>query len=301
MATAQTAVLVTGATGNQGGAVVDHLLRRDEEFDVYGLTRDPESDAAQSLSDRGVDVVRGNLEDPGTYRDHVAEVDAVFAVTNFWTHGYDSQVRQGRDLATVAAEEGIRHFVFSGVGSHDRDTGIPHFDSCQEIDRHVQDLDLPATVLKPVFFYHNFEMFVGDILEGTLAQPLEEGQPLQMVDVDDVGRAAAVAFADRETFVGERYDLAGDELTLAEMADTFADVTGVDVEPVHLSIEEAAENFGEEAATMYEWFNEEGYSADIEAVETTFGFEFHTLEEYLRENGWERKAEPSRLPGMAKA
>lgn len=295
-----TSVLVTGATGNQGGAVAKHLLSRQENFEVYGLTRDPESQAAQALSGRGATMVQGDLDDPDSYRQHVASVDAVFGVSNFWVYGYDRQVQHMRDLADVAAREGVNHFVFSGVGSHDQNTGIPHFDSCQEIDDHLQTLDLPTTVVKPVFFFHNFEMFVEDILGGTLAQPLEEGTSLQMVDVDDVGRVAAVAFANRDAFAGERYDLAGDEKTLSEMAETFSTVTGVDIEPLHLSIQDARENFGEEAAVMYEWFNEEGYSADIGALEETFGVEFQDLKGYLREHDWEEKSEPSRLPGMAK-
>ncbi|WP_436908653.1 NmrA/HSCARG family protein [Halosimplex marinum] len=297
-----TTVLVTGATGNQGGAVVDHLLASDEAFDVRGLTRDATSDTAQALEDRGVRMVEGDLNDPESLREPVGEADAVFAVTNFWTQGYDAQVQQGKNLATVADEEGVDRFVFSGVGSHDEDTGVPHFDSADEIAQHVRDTDLDWTVLKPVFFFENLEAFAEDIVEdGQLALPLAEGVGLQMVGNDDVGHAAAVAFERPDEFVGEAIDLAGDEKTLEETAAVLSEVTGVDVEAVHVPIEDAYESFGEEFTVMCEWFNEVGYSADIPALEERFGFAFDDLETYLRDNGWEDKDGMASVPGWVKA
>lgn len=295
-------VLVVGSTGNQGGAVIDYLLTSEQEFDVRGLTRDASSDAAQALSERGVTMQEGDLNDPETLREPVADADAVFAVTNFWTQGYDAQVEQGKNIADVAAEEGVEQFVLSGVGSHDEDTGVPHFDSANEIDEHVRELDLPFTILKPVFFFENLEAFAEDIVDdGTLALPLAEGVGLQMVSNDDLGHAAAVAFEHPDEFVGEAVDLAGDEKTLEETADVLSEVTGVDVEAVHVPIEDAYESFGEEFTVMCEWFNDVGYSADIDALSEQFGFEFDTLEEYLREHGWEDKQGMASVPGWVKA
>lgn len=302
MADEPTRVLVTGATGNQGGAVVDHLLASDAAFDVRGLTRDASDETAQALEDRGVTMVEGDLDDPETLREPVGDADAVFGVTNFWTQGYENQVQQGENLADVAADEGVEQFVFSGVGSHERDTDVPHFDSAWEIEQHAQKLDLPLTVLQPVFFFQNLEAFAEDIVEdGQIALPLEEGVSLQMVDVDDLGHAAAVAFADPDAFVGERFELAGDEKTLEETAEVLSEVTGVDVEPVHVPIEDAYESFGEEFTVMCEWFNEVGYEADVDALADTFGFEFARLEEYLREHGWEDKEGMAATPGWVKA
>ncbi|GGN88797.1 MULTISPECIES: NmrA/HSCARG family protein [Haloarcula] len=295
-------VLVVGATGNQGGAVVDHLLAADTDFEVYGLTRDTDSDAARALAARGVTMVEGDLYGPESFRDHVAAVDGVFAVTNFWTEGYDGQVQQGQNLADVAAEEGVEQFVFSGVGGHERDTGIPHFESAWEIEQYARDRGLPMTVLQPTFFYQNLEGFVESIVEDrTLAFPLEAGVGLQMVDVADVGHAAAVAFERPDEFVGERYELAGDEKTLDETAALVSEVSGLDVEAYHVPIDEAAAQFGEEFAVMCEWFNEVGYDADVAALEATFGFEFADLETYLRAHGWEDKSEMDQVPGWVKA
>ena len=302
MTPAETRVLVVGATGNQGGAVVDHLLASDTAFDVRGLTRDATSDAAASLEDRGVTMIEGDLDDPETLRGPVADADAVFAVTNFWTQGYDAQVRQGKAIADVASEEGVDQFVFSGVGSHDEDTGVPHFDSAGEIDDHIRSLDLPWTVLKPVFFMENLEAFAEDVVDdGQLALPLAEGVGLQMVTNDDLGHAAAVALATPEAFVGESIDIAGDERTLAETAAALTAVTGREVEAVHVPVAEAYETFGEEFTVMCEWFNEVGYSADVAGLESRFGFEFTDLETYLRGAGWEDKRGMDSVPGWVKA
>jgi uncharacterized protein YbjT (DUF2867 family) len=302
MTDSATHVLVVGATGNQGGAVVDHLLASEAAFAVSGLTRDATSDAAQALENRGVTMVEGDLDDPATLRDPVADAEAVFAVTNFWTQGYDAQVRQGKNLADVASEEGVDQFVLSGVGSHDEDTGIPHFDSAGEIDRHIRELDLPWTILKPVFFMENFEAFAEDIVEdGQVALPLAEGVDLQMVTNDDLGHAAAIALANPDEYVGESIDVAGDERSLEETAEILTAVTGREVEAVHVPIEDAYETFGEEFTVMCEWFNEVGYSADIPALEERFGFEFTTIEEYFREAGWENKEGMDSVPGWVKA
>ena len=302
MTESETRVLVVGATGNQGGAVVDHLLASTAAFDVRGLTRDATSDAAQALEERGVTMVEGDLDDPESLRDPVADTDAVFAVTNFWTEGYDAQVQQGKNIADAAAAADVDQFVFSGVGSHDEDTGVPHFDSAGEIDEYVRGLDLSWTILKPVFFMENFEAFAEDVVEdGQVALPLAEGVGLQMVTNDDLGHAAAVALANPDEYVGEAIDIAGDEKSLTEVAGILTDVTGRDVEAVHVPIEDAYDTFGEEFTVMCEWFNEVGYSADIPALEARFGFEFTPLEDYFREAGWADKRGMDSVPGWVKA
>ncbi|GAB3040971.1 NmrA/HSCARG family protein [Natronobiforma cellulositropha] len=301
MSADSTRVLVTGATGNQGGAVVDHLLESDAAFDVRGLTRDASSEAAAALETRGVTMVEGDLDEPETLSEPFEGVDAVFAVTDFWANGYEAQVAQGRHLAETASEADVEQFVLSGVGSHERETGIPHFDSAWEIERYAADLDLPMTVLQPVFFFQNFEAFVDDVLDGTLALPLAEGVSLQLVDVDDLGRAAAVALERPESFVGERVELAGDAATLEEIAAELSAVTGVDVDAVHVPIEEAYDSFGEEFTVMCEWLNEVGYRADVDALTERFGFEFTDLETYLREHGWEEKTGMASVPAWVKA
>ena len=294
-------VLVVGATGNQGGVTVDHLLTADRDFAVRGLTRTPDSEAARALADRGVDVRRGDLNDKETLRTAVDGVDAVVIVTNIWTAGFDESVRHGKNIADVASDAGVEHVVFSGAGYHDRNLGVVPLEPAGEVERYIRSLDVPATFLRPVWFMHNLEPAFEDVLDGTLALPIEEGLTLQMIDVGDVGRTIARVLADPDEFAGEGFDLAGDELTLAEMARILSEVTDGDIQPFTVPIEEARKEMGEEMAELFQWFNEGGYAVDIESLEQRFGIEFTGFREYLEKNGWTDKNQPARIPGLVKA
>ncbi|WP_436928120.1 NmrA/HSCARG family protein [Halosimplex amylolyticum] len=294
-------VLVVGATGNQGGVTIDQLLAADREFTIRGLTRTPDSEAAQALAERGVNVRRGDLNDKATLRSAIDGVDAVVIVTNIWTAGFEESVRQGKNVAEVAVETGVNHVVFSGAGYHDQDLGIAALEPAGEVEQYIRSLDVPATFLRPVWFMHNLEPAYEDILDGTLALPVEEEVTLQMIDVDDVGRATARVLADPDEFAGNGFDLAGDERTLSEMARILSEVTGTDVHPYSVPIEDAREEMGDAMAELFQWFNDEGYTVDIEHAERRFGFEFTSFREYLESNGWTDKKRPSRIPGLVKA
>lgn len=294
-------VLVVGATGNQGGATVDHLLAADREFAVRGLTRTPDSQAARALLERGVDVRRGDLTDTDTLRPAVEGVDAVVIVTNIWTAGFEESVRHGTNIADVAAEENVTHVVFSGAGYHDRDLGVAALEPAGEVEQYIRSLDVSATFVRPVWFMHNLEPAFDAVLEGTLPLPIAEDVTLQMIDVDDVGRTIARILDDPGEFAGEGFDLAGDQHTLAGMARILSDVTGTDVQPVTVPIEDAREEMGEEMGELFQWFNDQGYAVDIERLERRFGFKFTSFRAYLEKNGWRDKTQPSRMPGLVKA
>jgi uncharacterized protein YbjT (DUF2867 family) len=299
--TKEQSVLVVGATGNQGGVTIDHLLAADREFTVCGLTRTPDSEAARALAERGVDIRRGDLNDKETLRSAVDGIDAVVIVTNIWLAGFDESIFQGKNIADVAVEMGVDHVVFSGAGYHDRNLGIAALQPAGEVEQYIRSLDVPATFLRPVWFMHNLEPAFEDILDGTLALPIEEEVTLQMIDVNDVGRAITRVVAAPDEFAGEGFDIAGDEHTLSEMALILSEVTGANVQPFSVPIEDAREEMGEEMAELFQWFNDEGYSVDIEHTERRFGFEFTSFREYLENNGWIDKKQPSRMPGLVKA
>lgn len=293
-------VLVTGATGNQGRAVVDALLESDRSVDVYGLTRDASSGTAEALADRGVEMVEGDLSDPDSFREYAADADGVFLNTNFWTAGYDGYVDQMTNGAEVAAEEGVDHLVYSSIANHETDTGVPHFDATDEVERRIDSMDVPSTAARIVFYYQNFEAMADDVLDGTIALPMREGVSFHLLGARDIGRVASQVFEAPEEHAGEYYDLAGEELTLGEVAEILSDVTGTEVQPYHVPIEGAREEMGDAMADQFEWFNEVGFEIDTDSLEAQFG-EFQSLEEYLVENGWEDKGEPVTFPGWAKA
>ncbi|MCT9096274.1 NmrA/HSCARG family protein [Haloarchaeobius sp. HME9146] len=279
-------ILVSGATGTQGGAVIDHLSSGAYgDFDLYGLTRDATSERAQGLATRGVTVVEGDMCDADRMTDLCTGMDGVFCVTTFFEDGTDIETEQGTTLATCAADAGVSHFVYSSVGGADRETGLAHFDSKYAVEQALADLDLTTTIVRPVFFMQNLTANLHDeITEGRLPLPLDKGVALQLVDATDIGRAAAMAFADPDTFAGETIELAGDECTLTAMASEFADYLGIEVDPVYLPIDDYRAQAGDELADMFQWFNDVGYDSDIDELSRRYGIHCNSLSTYLEKS-----------------
>jgi len=277
-------ILVSGATGQQGGAVARQLLERG--FAVRALTRDGDKPAARELGERGAEIVEGDLEDLPSVERALEGVRGVFSVQQFWEAGVEGEVRQGKALAEAAKAAGVEHIVYSSVGSAHRETGIPHFESKYEVEEHAREIGLPLTVLRPVFFMQNWEMMREPILGGTLPQPLDPDRPFQMIAVEDIGMFAAMAFEDPETWIGREVDLAGDEPTMPEIADTFSRVTGREIGYFQVPWDQFEEQMGEEYAVMYRWFNEVGYEADVAGLRKEHPG-LIAFEHYLRGHGWE--------------
>jgi uncharacterized protein YbjT (DUF2867 family) len=281
-------ILVTGATGNQGGAVARRLLRAG--WKVRALTRSPDGDAAGRLAAEGAEIVQGDLDDAGSLSRAIDGAYGVFSVQNYWEHGHDAEVRQGKALADAAAAAGTRHVVYSSVGCAERATGLGHFESKWEIEGHIRALGLPATVVRPVFLMENFEAprYRTAILGGTLALGLQPDVRLQLVACEDVGAFVERAFGEPDAFVGEALELAGDELTGPELAAAFTRVIGRPIRFV-TAPPERLRAMNPEVAEMFEWLNAGGYQADLASLRGLLP-DLLGFEAWLRQTGWEALA-----------
>jgi uncharacterized protein YbjT (DUF2867 family) len=260
-------ILVTGATGNQGSTVVQALLEEPGRWRVRALTRTPGSGPARRLAARGVDVVGGDMTDPASLRHAMTGVHGVFSVQNTRTAGQQGEVRQGMSVADAAHAAEVAHVVYSSVGGADRVRGIPHFDTKWRIEQHQRHIGLPVTVLRPVAFMDGYRMRgARSIGLGMLAGALGEDKTLQMIAVHDIGVFARLAFADPDRFLGQQLEIAGDELTVPQIAAAFQQVLGhrprYPVVPAWLIRRMGAE------AKMMIWFGESGYAADIPNLRT---------------------------------
>src|SRR5215213_1250199 len=283
---AQRLIVVTGATGKQGGAVARSLL--DRGFRIRAFTRNPQKPEAQALAARGAEVVQGDMEEDRSAMERALEgAYGVFSVQNYWETGYDGEVQQGKTFADAAKAAGVEHVVYSSVGSAHRQTGLSHFESKWEVENHVRELDLRYTILRPVFFMQNWEMMRRMVLGGTLAQPLDPDKPFQQVAVEDTGALAAIAFERPDEWIGREVDLCGDEQTMPEIAETFGRVIGREVNYYQVPWDQFEEQMGEEVTVMYRWFNDVGYEADIEALRREYPELLTTFERYLRSHDWE--------------
>jgi len=262
------AILITGATGQQGGAIAGELVG--SSFDLRALTRKPESPAARALADRGISVVQGDLNDDASLRKALAGVWGAYAVQNTWEAGVEGEEEQGKRFATLAKSAGVEHLVYSSVGSAHRKTGIPHFENKWRIEETIRGLGFPShVILRPVFFMEN--LVSPWFLNGDrIVSALRPDTVLQMIAVRDIGKFGARAFTDAARLNRREIDIAGDALTLPAAAAALSRGLGRSIEYVPIPIEEVRKN-SEDFALMLEWFERTGYDVDIPALEREFG------------------------------
>jgi uncharacterized protein YbjT (DUF2867 family) len=252
-------VLVTGATGGQGGAVARRLLGNG--WAVRALVRDPATRRAGDLAALGARLVTGDLDDPESLRAATRGVHGVFSVQ---PGDPALEVRQGRNVADAAAAAGVAHLVYSSVGGADRAPAVAHFETKAEIEAYLDEVGLPTTVLRPVFFMENWLSLVAETDNGERvgAIALAPDTRLQMIALTDLGRIAADAFDNPAELVGRKIEIAGDELPVRQVAEVFTAVEGV---PTRIERRPA-----EQLADMFAWLDEKGYRADIPALRTRY-------------------------------
>jgi uncharacterized protein YbjT (DUF2867 family) len=250
-------------------------------FHLRGLTRKPESERSAALSRKGIEIVKGDLDDEATLRAALAGAWGVFGVQNAGEGGVEREEAQGKRLATLAREAGVEHYVYTSVGSADKQTGVPHFDNKWRIEETVRGLRFPShVILRPVFFMEN--LVAPFSLQGsTLAWALGSDTKLQMIAVDDIGWFGARAFTDAVALNRREIDLAGDVRTLPEAAEILAKALGRPIAFAQTPIEQIRQ-YSKEMATMLEWFERVGYSADIAGLERDFGRKLTKLPDWAR-------------------
>ncbi len=216
-------VLVTGATGAQGGSVARHLLAG-SDFAVRALTREPDSAAARALLEGGAEVVAGDLRDRPSVRAALRGCYGVFGVTNYWEH-FAGEVEQGRNLLYALAASEIEHLVLSTLPSaHQRSGGtldVPCFEGKAQLTRTARELELPATFVELAFYYESFlDLYPpSPDAEGTLSFGFPQGDtPLAAVAAEDLGGVVAKLLERPAEFLGATVDVVGDELPAAGYA-----------------------------------------------------------------------------------
>jgi uncharacterized protein YbjT (DUF2867 family) len=281
-------VLVTGATGQQGGSSARHLQAGG--WSVRALTRDPHKPAARALADAGVEVVQGDLNDRASVDRALQGVYGVHSVQSYLPHDPTGEIYQGKTLADAAKAAGVAHVVYSSGAGAERHTGIAEQESKWEIEQYIRALDLPATILRPTFFMDIFSnpFFRQMILGGSWTFGLQPETKVQMIATDDIGALVALALENPQDFVGKALEIAGDELTMPQTAEVFSRVIGRPVQFIEQPIEQVR-SFDPNLAKLAEWLNDEGFRADIPTVREIYP-DLMTLETFLRKSGWEQAA-----------
>lgn len=257
-------ILVTGATGTQGGAVARELL--DRGYEVRALTRNPDNPRAQVLDRLGAQLVKGDFNDAGSIAAAMDGVYGVFAVTLFWSDGYDGEVRQGKRLIDAAVEEGVEHIVLTSVAGADESTGVPHFDSKWEVEQHLHQSGTNWSIVRPVEFMDNWLWSADQFKAGRLVDPRSPDSSHQWIAASDIGFFVAEAFDNPGQWVGKTQEIAGDQLTVGQFAGLLSDAFGTDITHEQIAWEEFEADAGGEMTIMYHWFEDEGYSVDVDVL-----------------------------------
>lgn len=272
-------VAVVGATGQQGGAAARALLNAGAT--VRALVRDPQKPAAQALAADGAQLAVADFDEPASLQRAFGGVTRVFAMTTMASgRGTAGEINDGILIADAAKSAGVEHLVYSSVGGAERHTGIPHFESKRRVEEYLESIGLPATFVRPTFFYDNLLSQSSALEDGAMVVrlPMPDDVPLQMVAVSDIGAvAAAVLIAPSRVPTGA-IEIAGDELTGPQIADVFGRRAG---QPARFESLPVATAGDDDLRAMFTWLaTPPSYQAD-RAFTAELAPQVQTFEEWV--------------------
>jgi len=256
-------ILVFGATGAQGGSVVNSLLE-DGTFKVRAVTRNLESDKAKELTKKGVEVVKGDLQDKESILKALNGVEGAFLVTNWWQDMGKTELKDGYNFVDAAVESKLPYFVWSGLEDVEKETNgklkVPHFDIKGQITEYANQKKLHFTEVRLSYYSENLLGFqVPKYQNGKLTIALPFDQTLDVFSVNDLGGVALTLFKKNpKEHIGKAYGLASDTLTGKEISEIFKEATGLDLFVYQPSTKEFS-LYGfpgaDEIANMFEYYN----------------------------------------------
>ncbi|CAG8019570.1 unnamed protein product [Penicillium olsonii] len=274
-------ILITGATGKQGGSVITALLNANADVEILAVTRDASSGGAQKVKAKSsnIKLVEGNLDDAEKIFENARGVTSqpvwgVYSVQVPVPGGSDKEAeeRQGNSLVDAALKNNVKHFVYSSVdrggeASFDSPTPIPHFISKHKIEHHLAEKakgsEMTWTILRPVAFLENFTPdFFGKVFVTCWKNTVKQ-KSLQLIAVGDIGFFGAQAFMYPDEYKNRGISLAGDELTFEEMSKIFKEKTGNSPPTTFGFVGKALMAMMKDLGYMFQWFYDVGYGADI--------------------------------------
>ncbi|KAK4033655.1 hypothetical protein C8A01DRAFT_49807 [Parachaetomium inaequale] len=277
-------IVVVGATGQQGGAVINALVDLPESaarFHILALTRNAQSERAKRLAashERIVTILQGTTSNPGPIfaSQPKGSIAGLFIVTTLDSKTTEEQ--QAIPLIDAAVAHGVKHIVFSSVdrGGDDKSwtnpTTIKHFRAKHNVEIYLRNKAekeagrFTWTILRPVGFMDNMQPgMMCSVFTAMWHAALSPTTKLQLVGVRDIGVFAAKAFSEPTRWSGRAVGLAGDALTLAEARETFERVVGKKLPQTFTVVGRAVLWGVKEMGDMFAFFEKEGYGADIEA------------------------------------
>lgn len=275
-------ILVTGATGKQGGSVIKAL--QDSDFEILAVTRNTTSPSAQKLAQQStrlanIKLVQGDLDNvPAIFQ------EAKRITTNPIWGVYSVQVKaagpdktieekQGNALIDASIAANVKFFVYSsvdrgGVKSYVTPTPVPHWATKHNIEKHLVEkaagTPMRFAVLRPTAFMEGFTNdFMGKAMASMWETSIPKDKPLQLVATRDIGWFAAQAFNNPDEYAGRYLSLAGAELTFREANQIFKQKFGKDMPSTYGIVSHILLHVAKDVAVMFKWLKNEGTGADV--------------------------------------
>ena len=287
-------ILVTGATGQQGGALARLLLQKKHE--VYALIRntEPESPKAQNLRNLGAKLIKGDLDNPDSLEQATNGIDSVFLMGTWVEVGTEGETRRGKMMVDIAKEKKIEHLVYSSVVNADKNTGIPHFESKYKVEQHIKNSGIPYTIIGPTFFMDNLLSYSrAGLQQGQLALPLSPSLILQQSALENIAEFFALVLERRNSFLGKRIDIASDELTGELAAKVLSDELRRKISYVQVPLEQIRQA-SEDLALMFQWFERIGTGVDVASLHKQYPeVNWLTFKDWVKSQNWEGLAASS--------
>ncbi len=257
-------IMVTGATGHQGGAVLRAL--KNSGHKLYGLSRHLNNEKVKKLEKAGVTMIEGDFHRINSLKKAFRNIDSLFLVGTPYETGPTLETINDINVIDIAFEVGITHLVFSSMANANKNTEIPHFDSKWRVEEYLMDRGIPYTIIAPTFFYENMisSFLLPDLKENILTLPMPKEVKLQCMSLKNLGEFAAMVLKDRERFINMRIDMAEDALNGPMFAESISSAYGRKINYVVEPMDQMR-SMSEDMATMFDWFNKIGYSVNIDA------------------------------------
>ena len=275
---------VLGATGNIGGATARNLA--DNGCRAKALVRNPSLPTAEKLKRPDVEMIKGDLNDPASYKMQLKNIDGAFALFSF-VSGVKKEIAQGRSFIDAAKEMNVPYILYSSVIGADSGSGIPNWESKNEIEKHLKASGIPYSIIRPASFFQNFLLpdVRKRIVKGKLVTPVRKDKVQQFISTNDVGRIAAHVLMNKEKYISRTLTVAADQMDMQSAAKTFTEVLDKQVNYSQLPPLLTRIFLGSNLHTMFKYVNNNNvlFVENIDAVKSEFPF-LASMKQWIADN-----------------
>ncbi|CAM4069263.1 NmrA/HSCARG family protein [Staphylococcus schweitzeri] len=290
-------LLITGATGTQGGAVISEAIKHG--YIIRALVRDKTSDSAKTLKNYGIEIVEGDFDDLNSLEKAMNNMDGVFAMTSPSPKSKEVNMesRQAKNLITIAEKQNIKKFVQTSVARTGDQESFKYWGEgywsenywIQKdiIERAVKGSNLKHwTILKPAYMMENWlpyraKYFFPDLKNNILKSAFNHESTIDLVSAIDIAKFAVKAFKTENVFDKESIEIASESLTIDQIAMEINKHTDKEIEVLTISPDEAIrEGISPGIVKSQEWNNLEGYQVDINKTKN-YGIKLLSFSEWL--------------------